>query len=216
MLAVSASRACDMKIGIVTETYPPETNGVALTVHGLVHGLRGRGHQVQVVRPRQACEARTDEESDTLRVAGADIPRYPGLRFGLPAGRQLLRAWRGQRPDALYVATQGPLGVSAMRCARRLGIPAVTGYHTRFDQYAGHYGLPWLAPLVRGHLRRFHRRARATLVPTRALADELAALGIDNARVLPRAVDTAHFHPQRRDPDLRRSWGVDAQAPVML
>lgn len=205
-----------MKIGIVTETYPPETNGVALTVHDLVQGLRSRGHHVQVVRPRQAHEPRTGSGTDTMCVPGASLPKYPGLRFGLPAGRRLVRAWRGQRPDALYVATEGPLGISAMRCARRLGIPAVTGFHTRFDHYAEHYGVAWLAPLMRRHLRRFHRRARATLVPTRALAHELTVQGIDNAQLLPRAVDTVQFDPRHRDEDLRRAWGVSDDQPVVL
>ena len=76
-----------MRYTIVTETYPPEVNGVALTVHALETGLRGRGHQVDVIRPRQADE-RIATANQTL-VRGAPLPRYPGLRFGLPAGRTL-------------------------------------------------------------------------------------------------------------------------------
>ncbi len=205
-----------MIISVVTETYPPETNGVALTMHGLVEGLRARGHRVGVVRPRQSHEAGQPMPADTLCLPGAGIPRYPGLRFGFPAGRTLMRTWRHQRPDAVYVATEGPLGVSALRCARRLGIPASTGFHTRFDHYARHYGMGWLTPLVRGHLRRFHQRAQATVVPTEALARELRALGIDNTRVLPRGVDTARFHPRHRDVRLREAWGASGDTPVML
>jgi glycosyltransferase involved in cell wall biosynthesis len=205
-----------MNIGIVTETYPPETNGVALTVHDLVRGMRARGHRVQVVRPRQQHEPDLCTDEDTVRVRGAGIPGYPGLRFGLPAGRRLLRTWRRQRPDALYVATEGPLGVSAMRSARRLGVPAVTGFHTRFDHYAGHYGVAWMAPLVRRHLCRFHQRAKATLVPTAALERELAGLGIDNTQLLPRAVDAVQYAPRRRDAGVRQAWGVQGDAPVML
>lgn len=205
-----------MRVSIVTETYPPEINGVALTVHGLAHGLAARGHAVQVVRPRQTAETDRETGVATLTVRGLTLPRYPGLRFGLPATRRLRRGWREARPDAVYVATEGPLGWSALAAANRLGIPVCTGFHTRFDDYAAHYGLGFLTPLVLAHLRRFHRRAAATLVPTRALADELAALGIGNARLLRRAVDTHLFHPRRRDPALRAAWGASDGGLVVL
>lgn len=205
-----------MRIGIVSETYPPEINGVALTVHSLAAGLAARGHRVDLIRPRQPRPHHDEPGIEVLEVHGAALPRYPGLRFGLPASRTLLRHWRQQRPDAIYVATEGPLGWSAMRTAARMGIPISSGFHTRFDSYADHYGVGWLTPLVRGYLRRFHRRAAATLVPTVALARELATLGIGNARLLRRAVDTRQFHPGWRDDALRAAWGVDAGTPVML
>jgi len=206
-----------MRVSIITETYPPEVNGVALTVHGLAHGLAERSHAVQVVRPRQpGVEDANDATVTTLSVRGAALPRYPGLRFGLPAGRRLYHDWSRARPHAIYIATEGPLGWSAMNAAKRLRIPACTGFHTRFDDYVGHYGFRWLTPLVLAHLRRFHRRAAATLVPTRALADELAKLGIGNVRLLRRAVDTTLYHPRRRDPALRQSWGVGDNDPVVV
>jgi hypothetical protein len=124
---------------LVTETYPPDVNGVALTVQALEQGLRLLGHRVAVVRPEQA-EERSRLGPDLMLVESAPIPRYPGLRFGLPAGRRLSARWSAQRPDAIYVATEGPLGWSALRAARRLGIPAATGFHTRFDDYMGKYG----------------------------------------------------------------------------
>lgn len=205
-----------MRIGIVSETYPPEINGVALTVHGLATGLAGRGHSVELIRPRQ--DRPFEEEPGILvqEVPGVALPRYPGLRMGLPAGGLLRRRWQRLRPDALYVATEGPLGRSALRAAMRLGIPVATGFHTRFDTYARHYGLGALAPAVRRYLCRFHRRAHATLVPTDALAQELRGLGVDNVRLLRRAVDTAQFDPAWRDLSLRESWGADGSTPVML
>ncbi|MDE2156596.1 MAG: glycosyltransferase family 1 protein [Xanthomonadaceae bacterium] len=205
-----------MRIGIVSETYPPEVNGVALTVHSLAAGLASHGHSVDLIRPQQR-QAHHDEPGiEVLSVRGSALPRYPGLRFGLPAGRTLHQHWTQQRPDAIYVATEGPLGWSAMRTARRLGIPISSGFHTRFDSYADHYGMSLLSPLVRRYLRHFHRHAAATLVPTHALTRELRAMGIPNACLLRRAVDTQLFHPCRRDDALRMAWGVDAVTPVML
>jgi glycosyltransferase involved in cell wall biosynthesis len=205
-----------MRIGIVSETWPPEINGVALTVHGLATGLAAHGHTVEVVRPRQARASAAEPHFETVFTRGAALPRYPGLRFGLPAGQTLRERWTQERPDAIYVATEGPLGGSALRAANALRIPVASGFHTRFDSYATHYGLRWLTPLVRDHLRRFHCRAATTLVPTDALARELTDLGVDNARLLRRAVDTQLFHPGRRDPALRAQWGADAGVPVML
>ncbi|CAM0998385.1 Glycosyltransferase [Rhodanobacter sp. Root179] len=205
-----------MRIGIVSETYPPEINGVALTVHGFASGLAARGHEIQLVRPRQPQPSRAEPGIDMIELRGASLPRYPGLRFGWPAGRALQRQWTWQRPDVVYVATEGPLGWSAARAARQLDIPLCSGFHTRFDHYASHYGVGLLAPLLRGYLRRFHLRTAATLVPTDTLARELRTMGITNARVLRRAVDTQLFHPGRRDDALRASWGVDAATPVVL
>ncbi|QAU23451.1 glycosyltransferase family 1 protein [Dyella sp. M7H15-1] len=205
-----------MRIGIISETYPPEINGVALTVHGLTTGLAARGHEIDLIRPRQVVSHVDEPGIRTLETRSAALPRYPGLRFGLPAPRTLHKRWTERRPHVIYVATEGPLGRSAVKTAVRLGIPVATGFHTRFDTYANHYGVGFLTPVVHGYLRRFHCRANITLVPTDALATELTAMGVDHARLLRRAVDTTLFHPTKRDNALRESWGVDADTPVVL
>ena len=195
-----------MRFAIVTETYPPEVNGVALTVHGLETGLRQRGHAVSLVRPRQATDAIAAD--DTVLVRGASLPRYPGLKFGLPATRRLLAQWKEAPPDAIYVATEGPLGWSAVRAARRLGIPVATGFHTRFDEYMRDYGARFLEHTALRWMRRFHNGAHATLVPTRELADFLQTQGFHHVVRLARAVDAQHFSPARRDDILRAQWGL--------
>lgn len=195
-----------MRFAIVTETYPPEVNGVALTVHGLETGLRQRGHAVSLVRPRQATDAFAAD--DTVLVRGASLPRYPGLKFGLPATRRLLAQWKEAPPDAIYVATEGPLGWSAVRAARRLGIPVATGFHTRFDEYMRDYGARFLEHTALRWMRRFHNGAHATLVPTRELADFLQTQGFHHVVRLARAVDAQHFSPARRDDILRAQWGL--------
>jgi len=206
-----------MRIAIVTETYPPEVNGVALTVAGLAHGLGAAGHRVQVVRPRQATAApRDDGVETTVLTRGVRLPLYPGLRIGLPSTRRLRALWKSVRPDAIYVATEGPLGQSALRAARALDIPATTGFHTRFDDFARHYGLGVIAPAVFAYLRRFHRRGRATLVPTVELRDFLDHSGFGNVILLRRAVNTRLFDPQRRDAALRAAWGLGPDQLAVL
>ena len=200
---------------LVSETYPPEINGVALTVQSLHEGLRALGHPVGLVRPARDGE-RTGEDRSLLRVESAPIPRYPGLRFGMPAGARLAARWQRERPAAVYVATEGPLGWSAVRTARRLGIPVATGLHTRFDDYVGRYGAAFLSPWVFAWLRRFHNRGDMTLVPTRELAEQLRAQGFHKVSRLARAVDAERFHPRFHDEELRRSWGAPDQSPVVV
>ncbi|HRP97053.1 MAG TPA: glycosyltransferase family 1 protein [Rhodocyclaceae bacterium] len=199
-----------LSVVVVTETWPPEVNGVAMTTARLVAGLRERGHRVEVVRPRR--HRGDDGAALEAVVPGLPLPGYAGLRFGLPARRMLHAAWCAHRPDVVHVVTEGPLGWSAVSAARRLGIPVSAGFHTHFDHYSAHYRLGWARPLVSGYLSTFHRRAQATLVPTAALAAELDARAVPGVEVVGRGVDTALFAPTRRSTALRRAWGVGDDA----
>ena len=203
-----------MRHAIVTETYPPEVNGVALTVQSLERGLMARGHEVELIRPRQ--HARETAPAHTVLMRGANLPRYPGLKFGLPATGMLLRHWRENPPDAVYVATEGPLGWSALRAARRLGIPVASGFHTRFDEYMRDYGLRWLQPVALRWMRHFHNLADATLVPTEELRRFLDGHGFRHAQRLARAVDTQLFDPARRDLALRAKWGIGEEQLAVI
>jgi len=198
-----------LQLCLVTETYPPEINGVANTLRHLVAGLERRGHRIHLIRPRQKGEKAggyAGGQRVTL-VPGLSIPGYHGLRFGLPVYRRLGRLWSKEPPDSLYIATQGPLGHAALSAARAAGIPALTGFHTRFHEYSSHYGFGVLSQWIVRALRRFHNRSLATLVPTAKLRAELLSLGFERVRVLGRGVDTELFDPRRRREDLRRSWG---------
>ena len=204
-------------LGLVTETYPPEINGVALTIARWVEGLRQRGHSVHLVRVRQSDEASAAPDSlDTLRLPGFRIPGYPQLQGGWLAAKTLLGHWQRRRPDLVHVVTEGPLGYSALWAARRLGIPVSTSFHTHFQGYSRHYHLGWLATPILAYLRHFHNQGVQTLVPTVELAEQLQALGFLRTQVLARGVDTRLFSPQRRDPALRAAWGAAPEAPVAL
>ena len=195
-----------MRVLIVTETYPPEINGVAMATGRMVAGLRVRGHWVGLVRPRRG---RHDEGNDTeWTVSGLSLPNYPGVRIGMPAWRRLGKLMRAQRPDVVHVVTEGPLGWSALLVAQGLGLPVTSGYHTHFDLYSRHYGLSWLSPLVTRWLDALHRRCQATLVPAQELAQTLTARGIPNVRVVGRGVDTRLYTPSRRSTVLRQAWGL--------
>ena len=206
-----------LRIAVVTETYPPEINGVAMTISRMVEGLRQR-HVIELIRPRQSKTDRAKHEVtlQEILVRGFPIPRYPGLRLGLPAKHKLIKLWAEQRPDIVHLVTEGPLGASALAAARKLGIPVSSDFHTNFHSYSQHYGFGWLQKTVAAHLRNLHNRTDATLVPTLELRDTLAKDGYQNLHVVARGVDTTLFHPGKRSSALRQQWGVADDEQVVI
>src|SRR5262249_38911436 len=140
---------------------------------------------------------------------GLPLPGYRALRFGLPTGARLRATWQASRPDAVYVATEGPLGLSALRTANALGLAVVSGFHTNFDRYVEHYGARWLRRPVHAYLRRFHNLTATTLVGSEDLCARLHAARFRNVEVLGRGVDSVRFSPARRSAALRAQWGAD-------
>ncbi len=207
-----------LRIAVVTETYPPEVNGVAMTLGRLVEGLQVRNHQVQLIRPRQNAD---DHPQPTATLSehlqrGIALPRYEGLKMGLPAKTALTRLWTRQRPDVVQIATEGPLGWSALAAANKLRLPVASDFHTNFHSYSSHYGFGLLRRAIVAYLRKFHNKAAVTLVPTEGVRRELLASGYENLEVIGRGVDTRLFHPGRRDPALRAQWGVQEDETVAL
>lgn len=210
--------ASPLQIAMVTETYPPEVNGVAITVKRMVDGMRERRHRIQLIRPRQHKQdvALHEHGYAEMLVGGMPLPGYPGLKAGMPARGKLIRMWREQRPDVVHIATEGPLGWSAMSAARKLGIPIATDFHTNFHSYSQHYGAAWLNKPIAAYLRHFHNKTDCTMVPTAELQQTLLQCGYKNVEVVARGVDIELFHPRKRSAELRRQWGATDETPVVL
>lgn len=207
-----------MRIALVTETFSPEVNGVAMTMGRIVSGLASRGHHVQLVRPRQAHEHEDIQRSDIeqVLVAGMPVPNYPDLRFGYPAKNKLLQLWRDQRPDIVHVVTEGPLGWSAIAAAKRLNLPLSSSFHTNFQSYSQHYGIGFFKAMIDTYLRWFHNCTQVTMVPTQALILDLQSRGYNNVKLLSRGIDVALFSPAKRSQDLRSSWGASQDDLAVL
>ncbi len=217
-LNTTVRSAARLQIALVTETYLPEVNGVAITLGRMVQGLLKQGHHVHMVRPRQGkldVAALADDYSETL-VSGMPIPGYPELKSGLPAKGRLLKLWRAQRPDIVHIATEGPLGWSALSAARKLGLPVSTDFHTNFQNYTQHYGIGLLKRPISAYLRHFHNKADCTLVPTTSLQRELEQDDYRNVLVVARGVDGELFNAAKRDAELRASWGADEHTTVVM
>jgi glycosyltransferase involved in cell wall biosynthesis len=207
-----------MNIALVTETFPPEVNGVAMTLSRLVGGMRERGHTVEVIRPRQKVELTAGIDAGSLDyvVPGVPIPFYSALRMGLPVTGQLKKRWRERRPDVVHVATEGPLGLAALRAAHLCKLPVTSSFHTNFHQYGGHYGLTLGRDLALRYLRWFHNRTRSTMVPASDLKAQLTSDGFECLAVLARGVDATLFSPLKRSEALRAGWGAAPEDPVVI
>ena len=136
-----------MRLALITETFLPDVNGVSKTLGHLCRGLLARGVEVDLVWPGVSDLAFA--ELSSWQASGHQLPGYSSLKFGWRLPERVKKHWQLNPPDVFYIATEGPLGLSALRYARKRGIPAVTGFHTNFDQYLTHYRLGWLQkPLI--------------------------------------------------------------------
>ncbi|MFS0828723.1 glycosyltransferase family 4 protein [Pseudomonas phoenicis] len=205
-----------LHIALVSDTFAPEINGVANALAHLSEGLRQRGHRVDIVRARLPADVAGQEGVDLSPVTGWPWSGFAGLRWSRVSMHKLWRRWRGQRPDVLYIATQGPLGVNALRAARRLGIAVVSGFHTDFAQCAGRYGSGLLARALTCYLRGFHRRTALTLVPSLSQRLELQRRGFERVELLAHGVDAHLFNPARRSRSLREHWGLGPEDLAVL
>lgn len=206
-----------MIITLVTETFSPEINGVSMTLGRLVDGLSQRGFKITVVAPSRKDRVAGDNENYQLVLApGLPIPRYTDLRFGLPAPGRLRRLWSEERPDLIHIATEGPLGWSALLTARRMELNVVSSFHTNFHSYGEHYGYGFVNKLVLNWMRNFHNKTLRTFAPSNDLIEKISNCGFQNLRLFPRGVDTELFGPHRRSKSLRAQWGANEDTPVAL
>lgn len=173
-----------MKLLLATDAWHPQTNGVVRTLGTMVDSLRGAGHAVEVVSP-------TDYPT-------VPLPSYPEIRLAVWL-RGLSARIETFDPDCIHVSTEGPIGQWVRRFCLKRGYAFTTSFHTRFPEYLRER-LPVPLAVSYPPIRRFHRPAARTLVPTRTLSDDLSARGFEHLEVWGRGVDTALFSPERAQP----------------
>lgn len=172
-----------MKIAIVSDAWHPQINGVVMTLTHTRDQLVRMGHEVLVVSPN---------EFHTV-----PCPTYPEIRLSLFPGRGVARQLTAFAPEAVHIATEGPLGLAARNWCRQHDLPFTTSFHTRFPEYVK---LRTGIPLAAGYavMRWFHGPAAAVMVATPTLRDELAARGMKNLAIWSRGVDTNLFCPREK------------------
>jgi glycosyltransferase involved in cell wall biosynthesis len=169
-----------MRIALATDAWRPQTNGVVTTLARTLEGLERRGHVIRAVHPS---EFRT-----------VPCPTYPEIRLALFPGRRLQRMLHEFAPDAVHIATEGPLGQATRAWCLREGMPFTTSYHTQFPQYIrARFPVPerW----TYAFLRRFHGAARRVMVATEHIRRDLERNGFRNLAMWSRGVDLELFRP---------------------
>lgn len=170
-----------MRIAIVSDACDPPTNGVSTTLGNLCFWLRRLGHEVRLIAPAE--------------FPTVPCPRYPEIRLAVLPRRRLARLLDAYDPDALHIATEGPLGLAARAYCVRRGRPFTTMFTTKFPEaLQAHFGLP--PAFVYALMRWFHGRSSALMVATPSLREELAALGFRNLEYCSRGVDIELFRPR--------------------
>jgi glycosyltransferase involved in cell wall biosynthesis len=169
-----------MRLLLVSDAWLPQVNGVVRTLVTLVTRLKADGHEVEVISP------------DGFRTI--PCPSYPEIRLALFPDRMVRRRIRDFTPDAVHIATEGPLGLAANRYCRSRGIAFTTSYHTRFPEYV-HARCRLPLGISYAFLRWFHGAAERVMVATRTIQDGLEERGFTNIVRWTRGVDTELFRP---------------------
>ena len=183
--AVATGRVVQLplRILIVTDAWLPQVNGVVVTLQNTIRELTRLGHEVATITP------------DGFRTL--PCPTYPEIRLALAPGRRVAQLVEKFAPDAVHVATEGPLGLAARRHCLRTRRPFTTAYHTQFPEYVHARSRLPLAVSYRW-MRWFHAPARALMVATPDIHRRLAARGFANLAAWTRGVDTTLFRPGPR------------------
>lgn len=204
-----------LHIALITETWPPEINGVANSVHQLAKGLVQAGNHITLVRPKPAQFTSTCVQKEVFVTAHA-IPMYQNLQFGQPDVLKLVKHFKKHKPDVVHIVTEGPLGMAALLAARVCKLPVSSGYHSQFDDFSTHLGFQKLSKPITAFLNWFHNRCDLTCVPSQKSFHGLHAAGVKNLHIVGRGVDTQSFHPTHRSTALRQSWGADDDTTVVM
>ncbi|MEU8488576.1 glycosyltransferase family 1 protein [Streptomyces sp. NPDC048641] len=200
-----------MRVVIVTESFPPDINGVAHCALQTARHLAARGHDPLVIAPATASgpDADTDAPCPVVRVPSLPLPGYPQVRVALPS-RRVAAAVAAHGAELVHLASPFILGVRGMAAAARLRIPAVAVYQTDLAGYARTYMGAGEATAWR-RIRGVHGAADRTLAPSSAAVRDLEGHGVPRVRLWPRGVDTVRFRPDLRDEALRRELAPDGE-----
>ena len=169
-----------MNISIITDAWHPQINGVVHTLNKTKDLLEKRGHKVQIISPNL--------------FKTIPCPTYPEIRLALLPSRKIKKLLADFQPNAVHIATEGPLGFAARNLIVKKGFSYTTSFHTKFPEYIyARCKLP--LSLSYGYLRWFHSKAKTILTPTKSVVDDLKLWNIKNTTIWPRGVDLEIFKP---------------------
>lgn len=192
---------------MVAESFLPHMNGVTHSILQVLRHLRSRGDDVLVIAPSSSWmgdEAPAEVEGYPVhRLPSIPLRGYTNVRVAAGTVSRIRRILAHFEPDVVHIASPFVLGWRAVQAANALGLPSVCVYQTEVPNYAARYGFPWLEDVLWQHVERIHDQATLTVAPSSFCMDQLHERGVQRVHLWRRGVDTARFHPSRRDAALR-------------
>ncbi|WP_413542939.1 glycosyltransferase family 4 protein [Citricoccus nitrophenolicus] len=204
-----------MRVAVVAESFLPHMNGVTHSILQVLRHLRSRGDDVLVIAPSSSWmedEAPAEVEGYPVhRLPSIPLQGYTNVRVAAGTVNRVRRILANFQPDVVHIASPFVLGWRAVQAANSLGLPSVCIYQTEVPNYAARYGFPWLEDVLWQHVERIHDLATLTVAPSSFCMDQLHERGVQRVHLWRRGVDTARFHPSRRDEALRTELGPNGE-----
>ncbi|WP_296814316.1 glycosyltransferase family 1 protein [Brevundimonas sp.] len=185
-----------MRILVATDAWEPQVNGVVRTLTRVVSECRAMGHEVLTITPDQ--------------FKTIPCPTYPEIRLALGADEEIRERMRAFEPEAVHIATEGPLGIATRRICLEWKLPFTTSYHTKFPEYVS-ARFPVPVQVGYAYMRWFHKPSGRVMVATPTLREELMKHGMKNVSPWSRGVDTEAFRP-----DMEPIYPKDWARPIFL
>jgi len=191
-------------------------SGVGVTLRRLTDALQGLGHAVRVYSPSYPLPPETKDRPEVFRVPGVPFFLYPDVQFALPRQGDILEDAREFRPDLVHVATEFSMGVTGIKVAKTLDIPAIASAHTDYEQYASrYYKVGWAIRAGWHYMRWFYGQTEMVLCPTQFFERHLNNRGVGNTGIWSRGIDSTSFHPRFRRSEYRAAFGARDQDVVV-
>lgn len=201
-----------MRLALFTDTFLPQTNGVAHTLYRLTNHLNNRGIEHLVFTPKVTPD--NQYESSIRPIASIPFILYPECRLALPNLPSIRKELNAFQPDLLHMATPFNMGLTGLRYAHSHNLPHVVSYHTHFDRYLEYYRMKSLIPLYWRYMRWFHASCDATLAPSEETISTLRQQGFSRLRLWSRGIDCSFYTPDKRNREVRERYGITA--PLLL
>lgn len=201
-----------MRLALFTDTYLPETNGVAGTLHRLSNHLNRRNIEHLLFTSQSIMEGNV--EAPVSSVINIPFFLYPECRIAFPSRVTAYKQLQEFQPDLLHVATPFNMGLLGLRYALKFNLPHVISYHTHFDRYLNYYKLGSVIPLYWKYIKWFHRTCDTTFVPSQDTMYTLQSQGIQRLKLWSRGIDCNLYSPCKRTPSIRERYQITA--PLIL
>ncbi|OTG84759.1 glycosyltransferase family 4 protein [Acinetobacter sp. ANC 4648] len=206
-----------LKITIVTETWPPEINGVALSLLQFCKGLQQQGHKILLIRPEQKHQFNDFKPNKECLVKAQSIPKYSDMQFGWPQYLKISQVISDFSPNVIHIVTEGPLGFTALHVAKTKNIPVSSAFHSPFQELSRFFDLAFLVKPIQKYLCWFHNNTQLTCVPSQDTKQALINFGVTCPLVVVgQGIDIEKFSAKYRSKALRQQWEACEDTTVML